>query len=488
MVPPIFKRTCRGGVCYPSRTSQSATYKFVDVSVPQVLKQFVEGDMLIPHEHISQQIGKQIVIKSMTLQSQSVAVLCFCGLVRASQFRIFLSDDFPGIVRLLFFWDVCAHQTQWNRRSRSPHVLSLQLDRCAYERCVVLDKCQEFGDPFTPFSDRQWWWPWKPQPSFGRASCGNRERLRWGCDETRASLRSAAGPWVWLAPGDCALPSALTHSKEAFYSDFDTFLMSEKKECTPQLYVQIQRYLSKEVGGLHLKTWTELRQTDFLDACPTFWCEATLAWKIDTYKFYSWTLFWRYDFNDSAFDVVSEKVVIDIRMLEWIYVVTLGVTKHKFPNCISRSPMDHAIFARGDLHFFFSQAFHESGKYVSFESEYSRLPITTEESLIISNETSQRRAFAHRDDLFKDHPTLVPFGLESDLARRLLDWDNSWAIIIFVSHLVIRNYHFHVENIRNSRYWNYQICSNPEIKWTNTVKHIFQMRRFFNTFSCSRKC
>ena len=302
------------------------------------------------HTRISHSKSANRSSLSRWLSKAKVLLCCvFAVLLRVSQIRIFLSDDFPGIVRLLFFWDVCAHQTQSNPRSRSPHVLSLQLDRCNYERCVVLDKCQEFDDPFTPFSDRQLWWPWKPQPSFCRACCGNRERLRWGCGETRASLRSAAFPWVWLAPADCALPSALTHSKEAFYSDFDTFLMSEKKERTPQLYAQTQRYLSKEVGGLHLKTWTELRQADFLDACPTFWCEVTFAWEIDTYKFYSWTLVWRYDFNDSAFDVVSKKVVIDIRMLEWIYVVTLGVTKHKFPNCISRYYMDRAIFARGDL-------------------------------------------------------------------------------------------------------------------------------------------
>ena len=84
----------------------------------------------------------------------------FAVLLRASQCRIFLSDDFSGIVKLLFFGEVCAHQTQSNRRPRSPHDFSQQLDRRDCERYVVIDVCQEFAGPFTPFSDRQLWEPW----------------------------------------------------------------------------------------------------------------------------------------------------------------------------------------------------------------------------------------------------------------------------------------------------------------------------------------
>ena len=224
------------------------------------------------HRNISHSKSANRSSLSRWLSKAKVLLCCaFAVLLRASQIRIFLSDDFPGIVRLLFFWDVCAHQTQSNRQPCSPHVLSLQLDRWNNERYVELDVCQEFGGPFTPFSDRQLWWLLKPKPSFCRASCGNRERLRWGCGETRASLRSAAGPWVWLGPADSALPPALTHSKEAFYSDFDTFLMSEKNGVhvtavcpDPAWYVKGGRRTSSKDVCWTSSDWLPWRVSDLL--------------------------------------------------------------------------------------------------------------------------------------------------------------------------------------------------------------------------------
>ena len=45
------------------------------------------------------------------------------------------------------FEKLCAHQSQPNRRQRSPQDLSLQLDRRDNECCVVLDVCQIIRGP-----------------------------------------------------------------------------------------------------------------------------------------------------------------------------------------------------------------------------------------------------------------------------------------------------------------------------------------------------
>ena len=326
MVPPI-EAQFQDCVFYPSRPSQRVQQ--TNSSMCQCLKFWKSLSKVIcwSHRNISHSKSANRSSLSRWLSKAKVLLCCvFAVLVRASQFRIFLSDDFPGIVRLLFFWDVCAHQTQSNRRPCSPHVLSLQLDRCNNERYVELDVCQEFGGPFTPFSDRQLWGPWNLSPLSAEPVVGIVK------DFVEDAARLVRASWAQRTVEPDSLPVAVrcrqpSLTRKVYPTSILThFWWVTKKERTPQLYAQTQRYMSNELGGLHLKTCAELLQTDFLDACPTFWYEVTFAWEIDTYKFYSWILFWRYDFNDSAFDVVSEKVVIDIRMLEWIVVVTLGVT------------------------------------------------------------------------------------------------------------------------------------------------------------------
>jgi len=62
--------------CAVMRPACTTLFVLLTLVSLHVLKKFVEVAMLVPQEHILQQIGEQIVIVPVALQSQCLAVLC----------------------------------------------------------------------------------------------------------------------------------------------------------------------------------------------------------------------------------------------------------------------------------------------------------------------------------------------------------------------------------------------------------------------------
>ena len=258
----------------PSRTSQRVQQTNSSMcQCLKFLKKFVVMVMFIPQEHISQQIGEQIVIKPVALQSQSVAVLCFLrclyapvSFVSSCQTTFRVSSGFCS-------FETCAHtKRNRNRRPCSPHVLSLQLDRCNYERCVVLDKCAKnsaalsllfraasCGDRGTSalFRQSQFCESWKTLLRMRRDSCEPRER--------NGPLSLTRSRWPCAAASPHSLERCILHRFWLISDEWKKKGAHATAVCTdPALYVKWDgRTSSKDVCWTS-SDWLPWRVSDLL--------------------------------------------------------------------------------------------------------------------------------------------------------------------------------------------------------------------------------